>query len=144
MRDVHDDEAIQGPHGPHRENPGDHGAPVVGDQQAAAGAVGVEQGRRIGDEVVEPIGADRARPAAVAVTAQVGRDGMPAHRRKRFELVTPGEAALGKTVQAQRDVRPGAGLVHREGQAVGVEGPRGDRHCRFALEPSVEDDATIM
>ncbi|MEY2884812.1 MAG: hypothetical protein RL490_2536 [Pseudomonadota bacterium] len=121
--DVHDDQAIERPGVAQREDPGDQRPPVMRDQQAASCAQGVEDRGGVGDEMIDVIIALPLRPAAAAIAAQIGRDGVPAVRGEQRQLVPPGFAAFGKAVEAQRDVGALATFIDGKGQAVGLDRP---------------------
>ena len=131
---VHDDQAIEHAWISQREDPGDDGAPIMRDEQAAPAAClarraqRIEQRGGIGDKVVDMVIGLFQWPAGVAITPQIGRDGVPAQIGEERKLVAPRSAAFGKAVEAQCDVRPGAAFIGDEAEAVRSYGTGGD-HC---------------
>ena len=101
----------------------------MGDEQAASRPQSIENRGGIGDEMIDVIIVLPLRPAAAAITAQIGRDGVPAKRGEQRQLVPPRMPAFGKAVQAQRDIGACPAFIDGEGQAVGGDGAGGDlRH----------------
>src|ERR1019366_6722815 len=110
--------------------PGDACAPVVSDEYRPLGAERVKESAHIFDQLDHPVGLDRLRCVAVAVAAQVGRDGVIAGVGNRLQLVAPRIPELWKPVQQHHDW-PGAGLGNVKSHLPNADRAMGDVRYRL-------------
>ena len=74
----------------------------------------IEEANHIAGELSEPVGLDRGRGTAPAVTALVGSDGAKSRPGDRLELMAPAEGEVWEAV-TEDDRRPVAQLVCGQG-----------------------------
>src|SRR6185369_14186215 len=93
-----------------RHRPGDEAAPVVADEDGTLDFERIEEANQIAGELGEPVGLDRGRGAAPAITALIGSNGAKSRPGDRLELMAPPEGEVRKAV-TEDDRRPVAKLV---------------------------------
>ena len=99
MRRVEDHHPVDHAGVQHRQEPGDHAAPVVGDDLPRADLRG--DAGDVARELRQAIGVDLGRLRRLPVAAQVHRHGAEAGLRKRRQLPPPRVRRLGKPVQEE-------------------------------------------
>jgi hypothetical protein len=93
-----------------RHRPGDEAAPIVADEDGTFDFERIEEAHQIAGELGEPVGLDRGRGAAPAVTTLIGSDGAKPRPGDRLELMAPAEGEIRKAM-TEDDRRPVAKLV---------------------------------